>query len=157
MTEKMNPKFTEEENETWENVWSFYVGLPTKLDAQLKRDAGISHFDFYAMINIAATDEGSLRMSELAEASDMSLSHLSRVITRLEKKGYVERVPDPNDGRSTLAELTEEGWEAVNKASPGHVSQVRRLVFDNLTEEESRAMSSAMAKIVDAMNSEHAA
>ncbi|WP_394280730.1 MarR family winged helix-turn-helix transcriptional regulator [Corynebacterium sp.] len=157
MTEKMNPKFTEEENKTWENVWSFYVGLPTKLDAQLKRDAGISHFDFYAMINIAATDEGSLRMSELAEASDMSLSHLSRVITRLEKKGYVERVPDPNDGRSTLAELTEEGWGVVDKAAPGHVSQVRRLVFDNLTEEENRAVASAMAKIVDAMNSETAA
>lgn len=157
MSEKANKYLTEEEAKTWENVWSFYVGLPSKLDAQLKRDAGISHFDFYAMSHIAGTDEGSLRMSELAQASDMSLSHLSRVITRLEKKGLVKRVPDPNDGRSTLAELTDAGWEIVEKASPGHVSEVRRLVFDNLTEEENRAIASAMAKIVDAMNPEHAA
>ncbi len=157
MNDKMNPSLTEEENKTWENVWSFYVGLPTKLDAQLKRDAGISHFDYYAMSNIAETDDGSLRMSELAQASDMSLSHLSRVITRLEKKGYVKRVPDPNDGRSTLAELTDDGWKIVEKAAPGHVSEVRRLVFDNLTDEENRAIASAMAKIVDAMNPEQAA
>ncbi|WIM67250.1 MarR family transcriptional regulator [Corynebacterium breve] len=157
MTENMNTWLTEEENKTWENVWSFYVGLPSKLDAQLKRDAGISHFDYYAMAQISETEEGSLRMSELAQAADMSLSHLSRVITRLEKKGLVKRVPDPNDGRSTLAELTPEGWEVVRKAAPGHVSEVRRLVFDNLTPEETRAISSAMAKIVNVMNPEHAA
>jgi DNA-binding MarR family transcriptional regulator len=51
----------------------------------------------------------------------------------LEKRGWVVREADPSDGRCTLAWLTDAGWEQVAAAAPGHVSEVRRLVFDQLT------------------------
>ncbi|WP_042440157.1 MarR family winged helix-turn-helix transcriptional regulator [Corynebacterium halotolerans] len=138
----------DEETETWLNVWSFYVWLPTRLDAQLKRDHGISHYDYFAMARISMAEDGRLRMSELAAQSDMTLSHLSRVVTRLENQNWVRRVPDPADGRSTFAELTESGWDLIRAAAPGHVREVRRLFFDHLTPEESHQVGEAMKKIV---------
>ena len=142
---------SEQESETWMNIWSFHVWLPSRLAAQLKRDAGISHYDYFALMQLWKAPTHVLRMSELAAASDMTLSHLSRVITRLEKQDLVRRSPDPADGRSTLAELTRDGLALFEQAAPGHVSEVRRLIFDNLEPEEQRHFSDAMSKIVAAM------
>lgn len=152
MSENTTNWLSDEEAETWLNVWSFYSGMPTRLDAQLKRDAGISHYDFFAMQTMSRAENGCLRMSELAALAEMSLSHLSRVITRLEKKELVRRIPDPNDGRSTLVELTDAGWDLIREVAPGHINEVRKLVFDNLTPEENRQVGAAMKKIVEAMN-----
>lgn len=142
---------SEQEAETWKNVWSFHVWLPTRLEAQLKRDAGISHYDYFALTQLWRAPEHVLRMSELAAECDMTLSHLSRVITRLEKQEFVRRLPDPDDGRSTLAELTDAGLALFEQAAPGHVSEVRRLIFDNLEPEERQQFGDAMSKIVAAM------
>jgi DNA-binding MarR family transcriptional regulator len=73
------------------------------------------------------------RMSDIAARSNVSLSHLSRIASRLERRGWMRRTPDPDDGRATLAILTEDGWDKVVATAPGHVEEVRRLVFDNLT------------------------
>lgn len=145
---------SDQEVQTWLNIWSFHVWLPTRLEAQLKRDAGISHYDHFALTRLWSAENHTLRMSELASASDMTLSHLSRVITRLEKPGLVRRLADPDDGRSTLAQLTEQGVELLRQTAPGHVSEVRRLIFDNLCPEEQRQFGAAMSKIVAAMGQE---
>lgn len=147
-------RLSDQEAQTWLNVWSFHVWLPTRLEAQLKRDAGISHYDYFALTRLWAAEGHTLRMSELASAADMTLSHLSRVITRLEKQGMVRRLPDPEDGRSTLAQLTEDGMELLRQAAPGHISEIRRLIFDNLGPEEQRQFGAAMSKIVAALGQE---
>ncbi|MGP6174425.1 MarR family winged helix-turn-helix transcriptional regulator [Corynebacterium sp. A21] len=152
MSEESVKWLNEVEAETWLNVWSMHVWLPNRLDAQLKKDFGISHYDYFAMAQISMAPDAKLRMSELAAVSDMTLSHLSRVVTRLEKQGWVERTPDPDDGRSTLAELTEAGWEIVRAAAPDHVAEVRRRVFDNLSEEEVAQLNRISRKIVDALD-----
>lgn len=152
MSEEPVKWLNEVEAETWLNIWSMYVWLPSRLDAQLKEDMGISHYEYFALAQISMAPEQKLRMSELAALSDMTLSHLSRVVTRLEKSGWVNRIPDPDDGRSTLAELTMQGWELVQRAAPGHVGEVRKLVFDNLEQEEIEQLSQIMPKIVTALN-----
>jgi DNA-binding MarR family transcriptional regulator len=53
-------------------------------------------------------------------------------VSRLEKRGWVRRAPDPDDGRYTLAILTDEGLAKVTQTAPGHVGEVRRLVFGPL-------------------------
>jgi DNA-binding MarR family transcriptional regulator len=65
--------------------------------------------------------------------ADGSPSRPSQVVSRLERRGLVTRTPDPDDRRATLAVLTDDGWETVVATAPGHVAEVRRLVFDPLT------------------------
>jgi DNA-binding MarR family transcriptional regulator len=70
-----------------------------------------------------------------------SLSRLSQVISRMEKRGWVRRAPDPTDGRCTLAILTGDGWEKFVGSFEAHSEEIRRLVFDPLTKAQTRQLS----------------
>jgi DNA-binding MarR family transcriptional regulator len=76
----------------------------------------------------------------LAMLVEGSLPRLSQVVSRLEKRGWVRRAPGPDDGRSTLAILTDEGQAKVTQTAPGHLGEVRRLVFDPLTKAQVRQL-----------------
>ncbi|GAA1642785.1 MarR family winged helix-turn-helix transcriptional regulator [Georgenia ruanii] len=140
-----------EESEAWLSVWTMMVWLPTRLDAQLREDVALTLPEYHALSQISMAPERTLRLSELAAVANMTLSHLSRVVSRLEKAGLVRRTPDPTDGRYTLAVLTEAGWRKVVAAAPGHVDAVRRYVFDNLTPEQKKALGDAAARIVETL------
>ncbi|WP_052849892.1 MarR family winged helix-turn-helix transcriptional regulator [Streptomyces avicenniae] len=123
----------DDERSAWLALVSTVVRLPAALDAQLRRDAGISHFEYQVMAGLSTAPGRTQRMSDLARCSDGSLSRLSHTVRRLEERGWVRRRADPDDGRCTLAVLTDDGWEKVAATAPGHVAEVRRLVLDPLT------------------------
>ena len=83
-----------------------------------------------------------------------SLPRLSQVVARLEQRGWVRRTPDPADGRYTLATLTGHGQAKVTPAAPGHVQEVRRLVFDPLTKTQSRQLREIGQRIPRAIDPE---
>jgi DNA-binding MarR family transcriptional regulator len=89
-----------------------------------------------------------MRMSSLAEVTNASLSRLSHLIERMEGRGLVRREPDPADGRFTNAILTDEGFQALAEAAPGHVAHVRSLVIDVLSPEQLRRMGLAADRIM---------
>lgn len=136
-----------EEDRAWRSVWSMMTWLPVRLDAQLRADSGISLAEYNAMSQISEAPERTIRLSTLAAGANMTLSHLSRVISRLEKAGWVVRSPDPDDGRYTLGTLTDSGWQKVTASAPGHVEAVRRHVFDNLTEAQAHELGRAVGLI----------
>ena len=112
--------------------------LPAALDTQLQRDSGLTHFEYLVLMGLSEVPDRTRRMSELAGFVSGSLSRLSHVVSRLERRGWVRREPCPEDGRSTNAILTEAGWDTLVAAAPGHVAEVRRLVIDDLTETQLR-------------------
>lgn len=83
--------------------------LPAALDAQLQADSGLSHFEFGILFALSEAEGRALRMSELAGYANSTLSRLSRAVGRLERKHWVQRAPDPSDGRITVATLTDLG------------------------------------------------
>lgn len=127
---------TADEQSAWLALVSVLIRLPHSLDAQLLRDAGLSHFEYAVLSSLSEATDRTLRMSDLAGVTAGSLQRLSQVVARLEKRGLARRTPDPADGRYTLAILTPEGWEKVVAAAPGHAAEVRRLVFDALTQRQ---------------------
>jgi DNA-binding MarR family transcriptional regulator len=86
-------------------------------------------------------------MSELAYLANGSLSRLSNVVKRFEQRGWVERSPDPSDGRYTLAALTDTGFDVVAAAAPTHMRTVRQLVLDPLTAADHKALARIAAKL----------
>ncbi|MEU3921959.1 MarR family transcriptional regulator [Streptomyces sp. NPDC029004] len=129
-----------EERQTWLSLTAMVINLSNALDTQLQRDAQISHFEYQVLATLSEAADRTMRMSELAILTNGSLSRLSHVVKRLEKQGWVRRTPDPDNGRYTLAVLTEAGWEKIVAAAPGHVEAVRRLVFDPLTQAQQRTL-----------------
>lgn len=143
---------TAEERASWLSLAAVLIKLPCALDAQLQRDAGLSHFEYQVMARLSEAPERSLRMSELAVLANGSLSRLSHVVNRLQGRGWVRRGPDPADGRFTLAVLTVEGWEKVVETAPGHVEAVRSFVFDALSEEQAKQLNEIGYRIIKAID-----
>ena len=139
---------TDEEQQAWRPFAALLFRLPAALDAQLQRDAQITHFEYMVLISLSEAPDRSLRMSDLAAMASGSLSRLSHVVSRLERRDWVRREPCPGDGRFINAVLTDEGWEKVVATAPGHVEAVQKLVVDALTPEEFRALGAASAQIL---------
>ena len=138
----------QDELKAWLALLSVLVRLPAALDAQLQRDAGINNFEYMLLAGLSEAPERRLRMSLLAALTEGSLPRLSQAIGRLEKRGWVRRTPDPDDGRYTLAILTDEGLEKVTATAPGHVAEVRRLVFDPLAKAQPRQLHDICGRIM---------
>jgi DNA-binding MarR family transcriptional regulator len=121
-------------------AWVRLVGvvelLPGVLDSQLRRDAGLSHFEYYVLAMLSESPQRTLRMTALAARTNATLPRLSHVVRRLEDRGLVERSACPQDARATNASLTDEGWRTLRATAPGHVATVREHVIDALTPEQ---------------------
>src|ERR1700750_2894666 len=87
-----------EDQDTWLALVGVMIRLPGALDAQLQRDAGITHFDYQVLSALSMDPDRTIRMSVLALITEGSLPRLSQVVSRLEKRGWVRRTPDPSDG-----------------------------------------------------------
>ncbi|QNO38259.1 MarR family transcriptional regulator [Protaetiibacter sp. SSC-01] len=148
--------FAPDELDTWSAVATLLEWMPAALDAQLQRDAGLSHFEFGILYALARAEDGVLRMSELAGYANSTLSRLSRAVARLERPGWVRREVDPSDGRVTLARITAEGRRAQQAAAPGHVDLVRRVVFGSLTPAQARALGESSRRITSALRADGA-
>ncbi len=141
-----------DEREVWLTLVGVMMKLPGALDAQLQRDAGLSHFEYMVLAGLSEAPERTRRMSDLAGFTESGLPRLSQVVSRLEKRGWVRRSTDPTDGRITLATLTEEGWAKIVDIAPGHVEAVRALVFDPLTKAQSRQLGSIGKRILSVLD-----
>jgi DNA-binding MarR family transcriptional regulator len=110
--------------------------LPGVLDAQLRRDADVTEFEYYVLAMLSEAPDRTLRMTNLARQTNATLPRLSHVVSRLAARELVERFPCPEDRRATNARLTEAGWAKVQDSAPGHVANVRQHVIDALTDEQ---------------------
>jgi DNA-binding MarR family transcriptional regulator len=138
-----------EEQHAWRALAGVMTLLPAALDAQLQRDAGLTHFAYWVLAMLSEAPDRTLVMSELATASRSSLSRLSHAVTRLERQGLVARRKSSSDARVTLLQLTDAGWQTVVAAAPGHAATVRALVFDGLSRNEVVALGSVSARLLE--------
>src|SRR6478609_4061053 len=129
---------TPEEHAAWVRLVAIVELLPGALDGQLRRDAGLMHFEYFVLAVLSDAPERTLRMSALAQRTNATLARLSHVVRRLEERGLVERFPCPDDARATNARLTAAGWDTVAAAAPDHVAHVRAKVLDALTPDQVR-------------------
>lgn len=127
-------RMNEVESSAWLNLITVLELLPPALDAQLRRDAGLTHFEFVVLSVLRFASRTTMRMKDLATAVTATLPRLSHVVARLEARDLVERIPVPDDRRATDVQLTAAGRRALVLATPGHLATVRRLVFDVLDE-----------------------
>ncbi|WP_205708828.1 MarR family winged helix-turn-helix transcriptional regulator [Kineococcus siccus] len=120
------------------------------LDAQLQQDADLAHFEFGLLFALGDAPDRTLRMSVLAGYANSTLTRLSRAVTRLERRQWVQRAVDPDDGRYTLATLTDAGHDEVAGATPGHVAIVRRFVLEPLTKAQHARLRAITRRVLSA-------
>jgi DNA-binding MarR family transcriptional regulator len=133
---------------SWLSVVRLMTWLPWSIDQQLQRDSKLRMVEYQVLAMLSESPARTMRMSSLAEVTNASLSRLSHLVERLERRGFVRREPDPTDGRFTNAILTEKGLQALAEAAPGHLAHVRSLVIDVLSPEQLRRLGRDAGRIM---------
>jgi DNA-binding MarR family transcriptional regulator len=141
---------SDDEQAAWRPFVALLFRFPALLDAQLQKDAGISHFEYMVLSSLSEAPGRTLRMSQLAAMASGSMSRLSHVVSRLENRGWVRREPSPGDGRFINAVLTDAGWQKVVETAPGHVAAVRSLLIDELSQSDLSSLGQISAQILKA-------
>ena len=129
-----------EERAAWLQLAQLMAWLPAALDAQLSRDADVTHFEYAILAALSESPRSTLTMSSLAGVANGSLSRLSHVVKRMEAKGWVRRSRSTDSGRVKNVALTDAGHAKIVACAPGHVAQVRRAVIDRLSRTQLRQL-----------------
>jgi DNA-binding MarR family transcriptional regulator len=143
---------TQDELAAWVRLAAVLELLPGVLDAQLRRDADLTHFEYWVLAMLSEAPDRTLRMTGLAELTNATLARLSHVVRRLEERGFVARFPCPEDRRATNARLTTPGRRKVQQAAPGHVTTVRQHVIDALTSEQLNQLTAITDALLQRLN-----
>jgi DNA-binding MarR family transcriptional regulator len=145
----------EVEQHTW-RVWLAVAELlPRTLDAQMQRDAGLTHAAYIVLAMLSEAPDRSRRMSDLARVANQSQSRLSHTVARLEERGWVRRERATEDRRGNLAVLTEAGQQVVARVAPGHVAAVREYFFQALTPAQIRLLGEALDAVLERLDPDH--
>lgn len=143
-----------DERALWLQLVSLSMLMPTAVEAQLKREAGMNLFEYHVLAMLSDAPGRTRLMSDLAFHTNSSLSRLSHVVTRLEKQGWVRREACATDKRATNAVLTAEGYARIVEQAPSHVGEVRRLVFDAIDPARVTELSGLLQPLLDAIDPE---
>ncbi|MDT0267493.1 MarR family transcriptional regulator [Streptomyces sp. DSM 44915] len=125
-----------DERAAWLANSAIMISLPAALDARMQRESQMTFFEYMVLSVLSEQPAHTMQMSHLAARTSASLSRLSHVVGRLEKRGLLTRARIPGSGRRTNATLTEAGYAAVVAAAPGHVAAVREYLIEGLEPHE---------------------
>ena len=102
----------------WHQLMGRYQRLMCALDRELGAAHDLTASEFEVLQQLEQADDCSLRMSTLAESAHLTQSALSRLVSRLESDGLVERKACEQDRRSLYVALTADGRRRYADAKP---------------------------------------
>ena len=123
---------TATEDVLWRALMRIVLSLPRRLDADLLRAVGISANEYLTLMSLSETPRRELRMSDLADATALSASRMTRLVDELQSHGFVTKRASAEDGRGKVTSLTPAGLAKLETAWGIHVSSVRALAFDHV-------------------------
>jgi DNA-binding MarR family transcriptional regulator len=99
------------------------------------------------LLELNAAPGRRLRMSELGERVVLSRTRVSRIVDELVRDGLVERTADPEDGRSSFAQLTDRGRAELRRAAPLYLKGIDEHFLSLLDAKERKVLASALERV----------
>lgn len=145
------PGLDRDEEILWRSLVELLVRLPRVLDEEFGREAKVGMAEYAVLVALSEAPDRQLRMSELAGATALSRSRITRVVDDLVRRSLVTRRKCDLDARSAVATITAEGVAVLAAAYPGHLARVRALVLDHITPHERRTMTQVLDRVLTAL------
>jgi DNA-binding MarR family transcriptional regulator len=135
--------------EAWVRFLQAHAAVTRRLEAELRSECAISLAEYETLLHLAQAEEGSLRMSDLADRLLLSRSGVTRLVDRLEASGDVERRTCPSDARGSLAHLTVAGRVRLRAAAPVHLRVVREHFIDVIPASEIGPLGRTLSRLIE--------
>jgi DNA-binding MarR family transcriptional regulator len=135
------------EDALWRAVMRIVKVIPRHLDTDLTRGAGLTASEYTTIMHLSEAPNRELRMADLANATDLSASRMTRLVDDLASRGFVTKTASSSDARGNVAKLTPRGMAKLKSAWPVHLASVRRRFFDSIDATAVDAVAEALAEV----------
>lgn len=125
-----------------------------KIEKALSDSAPLSLHEYDVLLTIERTPDKRIRYSELASASVFTKSGITRILKRLEERGFIDRLKCETDGRGAFARLNTKGEKALRDTWAHYSKEVLAILDPALTQAEAGQIEKAMGKIIDEIKGE---
>jgi len=122
--------------------------LYDELDRGMQASFGVPEAVLQALAIIDGSEKP-LTPSDIAARMFRSSATMTNLLDALEREGWARRIPNPDDRRSVLLEITDEGKALADRFLPG-VRKVEAAVIGGLTAAERSTLMDMLAKVLDA-------
>lgn len=139
---------TEDEQHLWRLILAASKKVNNAIDERLQETAAMSAPEFSILVVLSEAPERTMRLRELCAELQWDRSRASHQVTRMEKRGLVLKKVCPGDARGVLVTITDEGFTRLESAVPDHVETVRRLIFDQLTDEQRHVLQTWLNDVI---------
>ena|SRR5271165_6650571 len=148
---RREPWLDDDQQQAWRQIVGLFMTLPGAIDSDLQRHAGLSMYEYLVLASLSEAPGGLLQMTDLAYRANSSLSRLSHLISRLEKRGWVTKRPCEDDRRASTVTLTAPGEKKIRSAALGHAQLVQELVVKPLSPAQLQQLGKAAGAVVQAI------
>ncbi len=114
----------------WRRLAALHQLIESRLEKALQAQHGLSVVEFTVMDALARQDGFHLRMAQLARAAGLSPSASTRLVNRLEDRGFLTRILCADDRRGIYTELTPAGRSALDGAHPTHDETLQKALAE---------------------------
>lgn len=138
--------------DAWQRLLRVHGVIVRTLDQELQAAHGITLSDYDALLQLRDADEACLKMSELSRRTLITRSGMTRLVQGLERDGFVERLPCPEDARVSYAQLTDAGRAMLAQARATHHAGIRRAFAGHFDEAEAIELARLLGKLPGALD-----
>ena len=131
----------------WRGLLRAHAVLVKRLDADLEAAHGLPLTSYEVLLHLDKAEGCKMRMCDVAESVLLSRSGLTRLVDRLERDGYVERVSCPDDARGSYARLTDAGRAKLRDASSTHLEGIRQHFLTHFERSELAVLADAWERL----------
>lgn len=136
-------------------VWETVLSMQERVEAELSRRLGsgshLSCQDYKVLAALQAHPDGRMRLFELADALDWEKSRVSHQVSRMTRRGLLEKSQSPLDRRGAYVGPTAQAREAMAEAEPAYTRAVQRLLGETLTPAQLVALRDAAETVLAAL------
>ncbi|MGI8418374.1 MAG: MarR family winged helix-turn-helix transcriptional regulator [Nakamurella sp.] len=147
-----SPWLSTDEQRLWRTWTQLNSELTARLQRQMQQGSKLSMSDYEVLVHLTESPSWRMRASKLAGLLQWERSRLSHHIGRMERRRLVERSECAEDGRGAFVAVTATGRTAIERAAPGHVAAVRRLVLNALDPSDAAALTELLDKVRARLN-----
>ena len=133
----------------WSALLRAHHGAVRAIETDLAREGSLPLGWYDVLLELKAAPSRRLRMRELADRVVLSRTRVSRIVDELVDAAFVERRPDPDDGRASLAVLTDRGATAQREAAPRYLAAIEHRFSSLLHPDEVEVLTAALGRVAE--------
>jgi DNA-binding MarR family transcriptional regulator len=113
---------------------------------------GLAGTDFDVLLRLARSAGRRLRMSDLAAQTQLSTSGITRIVDRLERRGFVQRDLSPADRRACWTVLTDDGQQILNADLLPLLDMIQKRFIDAFDPDQLEKLTEGLRRLRDALH-----